>query len=109
MRQNLFSDLTPCFWVFSDKMGSKPSNIGPSSSKKTKNGLNWSKIVQNLVFSAYVEFFRSNKIFYGKCGIPFSRGERARHFELLFVAFYSRIVSTYEAEGCKMLQVEPFS
>ena len=32
----------------------------------------------------------------------------ARHFELLFVAFLRRRVSTYEAEGCKMLQVELF-
>ena len=47
-------------------------------------------------------------MFRGKCGIPVSRGERARHFELLFVALYSRIVSTYEAEGCKIIQVELF-
>ena len=41
--------------------------------------------------------------------IPFSRGGQAHHFEILFVTFYSQIVSTYDAERFKILQVEPIS
>ena len=44
MRQNLFLDLTPCFGVFSDKMGSQTRKTGPSSFKKGKQ---WVKLVQN--------------------------------------------------------------
>ena len=58
-------------------------------------------------FQYILDFSEATRFFNGNCGIPFSRGERARHFELLFVAFYSQLVSTYEVECSKMLQVEP--
>ena len=39
----------------------------------------------------------------------FEKGQRARHFELLFVAFYSRTFSRYGTEEREMLQMEPIS
>ena len=59
------------------------------------------KLCKFWYFQYILDFSEATRFFYGKCGIPFSRGERARHFELLFVAFYSRIVSTYEVEAPK--------
>ena len=109
MKQNLFSDRTPRFGVFSAKIGSKHVKVVHLRLKWAKNELNWSQIVQKMVFLAHFGFFLSKTIFYGKCGMPFSRGDRDRHFEHLFVAFHRRIVSTYDVEGCKMLQMEPIS
>ena len=98
MKQNLFSDRTPRFGVFSAKIGSKHVKVVHLRLKWAKNELNCSKNVQKLVFSAHFGFFSgATRFFCGKCGIPFLRGEQARHFELLFVAFYSRVVSIYEA------------
>ena len=39
----------------------------------------------------------------------FERRQRARHFELLFVAFHSQIASGYGTEEHEMLQMEPIS
>ena len=74
-------------------------NLGIRSQKGSKYGF----------LEHILDFSGATRFFGGKCGTSFSRGERARHFELLFVAFYRRIVSTHEAKGCKMLQVEPIS
>ena len=75
-----------------------------------KHGPDCSEKRQNWVFFQHsVDFFGATRFFCGKCDMPFSRGQRARHFELLFVACYSRRVSTYGAEGCDMLQMEPIS
>ena len=48
-----------------------------------------------------LNFFGATRIFCGKCCTPFERGERARHFELLFVAFYRREVCPCEEERSK--------
>ena len=108
MKQNLFLDLTPRLLVFSAKMGPKPCEIGPLASKM---GLKRVKFVRKRaelgIFSTFWIFPEQQDFFVRKCVRPLSRGERARNFELLFVAFYCRIVSTFEAEGYKMLQLEP--
>ena len=55
-----------------------------------------------------LDFSGATRFFGGKCGTSFSRGEQARHFELLFVAFYRRIVSTHEQKGAKCSRWNPF-
>ena len=61
------------------------------------------------IFSTFWIFPEQQGFFCGKCDMMFSREQRARHFKLLFVAFYSQIVSTYGAEEYDMLQMEPIS
>ena len=91
----LFWPKPPNFGHVQLKWGQKPGKMVHSCPRWTNNGLNWSKYVQHWVFSAHGIFQERQYMFCGKCGIPFSRGEWTRDFELLFVAFYSRIVSTY--------------
>ena len=53
---------TPCFWIFTAKMG-EGVKLDQSRLKWANTGPDWSKNVQNWVFSAHFGFFRSDKMF----------------------------------------------
>ena len=71
-------------------------------------GQKWVKLARKRANLGFFNYFEARKIFQKKFNTSLESERRARHFELLFVAFLRRGVSTYEAEGCKMLQVELF-
>ena len=60
--------------------------MGPST---TNIHQQWVELVQKrakvCIFRTF-DLFGATRFCCGKCGIPFSRGERVRHFELLFLA-----------------------
>ena len=66
----LIFGLNALFWVFSDKMGPKTRKTGPSSSKKGKKWLNWSKIVQSLV-RYILDFSEATRFFMGSVAYRF--------------------------------------
>ena len=66
MKQNLFSNLTPWFWVFSAKMGSKTFKVGPSTSEMGQKRV---KLVQTRaklgIFSTFWMFPERQEFFVG--------------------------------------------
>ena len=69
----------------------KPVRLVHSHLKLAKNGSDWSEYVQKWVFSAHSGFFSEQQDFCGKCDMSFSRGRRARHFELLLFSHYFKV------------------
>ena len=87
-------------------MGLNTREIGPSATKKGQKRVKLLQNCANLIFSAHFGFSRSNEFFVGSVAYRFQE-ESEPVILSYFLWHYSRIVSTYEVECSKMLQVEP--
>jgi len=79
-------------------------------SKIGQNGPDWSNNVQNRVFSAHFGFSGATRVFVGSVTCRFQENSVPVILSSFFSHFIVRyVVSTYGAEGCKILQTEPIS